>query len=265
MSEENLAIIKKFLEDAPPGEYEQCSAALQAVVTPEDAGLISQARSETLKSWSEKACRAVEVDGHNAIICPEALQEDGTYVDPITLKTFEYDFESREAKVTENTVEGSEFRGELQKELIDYAIGAYKENPVVGVFDKADGSLAIVLGSQSISLNNFRTGKTVAKYTLTQDGNLTGKIESIQHFFEKGNAVCQNDDECNVSTKFGNAKEVIKAIKAFEDKWLTDYKETLARIGEEIIFRLRRKFPISKTKINWENEIHGIGGMNVKK
>ena len=259
MSDGNIDIIKGFLENAPPGEYEQCSAALQAIVPDPEA--IEEARSETLKTWTEKECRAVEIDGHRMIICEEALQDDGSYLDPISLQTYKYDFESRELTPTETTVEGTEFRNSLQKELTKYAEGAYKENAVAGVYDKEDGSIAIVMGSESISLNNFRTGKTLAKYTITQDGKITGKIESMQHFFEKGNAVCQHDGSIDKSVAFGNAKDTVKAIKLFEEKWLQEYKETLERIGTDIIFRLRRKFPVSKTKINWMQEVTVGGGM----
>lgn len=120
---------------------------------------------------------------------------------------------------------------------------------------------AVVMGSESISLNNFRTGKTLAKYTISQEGKLTGKIESMQHFFEKGNAVCQHDGSCDKQVSFGNVKETVKAIKLFEETWLQEYKEALERIGSDILFRLRRKFPVSKTKINWLQEITVGGGM----
>ena len=262
MSEDPLDICKQFLENAPPGEYEQCSAALQSILP--DPDQIAQAREDTLKTWTQKQCRSVEIEDHRAVICEEALQSDGSYLDPVSMQTYQYDFETREYELTGNSVEGSEFRNSLQEEINSYVKGAYKENAAGGVFDTPEGNVVVVLSSESISLNNFRTGKTLAKYTITPDGKLTGHIDSMQHFFEKGNAVCQHGGDCEKEVSFGDAKGTIKAIKAWEESWLESYKETLERIGNEILFKLRRKMPIQKTKINWLQEITVGGGMQTK-
>ncbi|EAX96858.1 F-actin capping protein alpha subunit, putative [Trichomonas vaginalis G3] len=259
MSEsENIKIIKTFLANAPPGEYEQCTAALRSIVNDED--LINRARSETLKTWAEEECIVVDVEDHKVIICKEACQRDGIYVDPVTSSLITYDFESRIATPIGDQANMSDFAKELQEELTAYAKNAYKENAAAGVYDTNNG-IVIVLRGSSISLKNFRTGKTVAKYTLSKSGSLEGKIVSIQHFFEKGNAVCQHDGDCNTTCSFGDAKSVVKAIRTFEDEWLADYKTTLEKIGTNVLFQLRRKFPYSKQKINWQQEITVGGGM----
>lgn len=255
---ENLDIVKAFLANAPPGEYEQCTAALRSIIPDEE--LISKARADTLHEWAESECIAVEVEDHKVIICKEARQSDGVYFDPVTAQLITYDFESRVATPTGDSNGQGEFAKALQEELSAYVVKAYKENAAAGVYESG-GSITIVLRGSSISLKNFRTGKTVAKYTLSSSGSLKGKITSVQHFFEKGNAVCQHDGECNESCTYGDVKSVLKAIKNFEEKWLNDYKATLEKIGTDVLFQLRRKFPYSKTKINWQQEITVGGGM----
>ena len=260
MSEEIFESTKNFLQNAPPGEYEQCSNALKSILP--DPDVLVQARNETLQTWTQEQCRSVEINGHRAIICEEALQSDGTYLDPITMQTYQYNFESRVPTPTGNTVTGSEFRNSLQEEINSYVNKAYKENAAGGAFDTADGNVVIVLSSESVSLNNYRTGKTLAKYTVSPNGSLKGHINSMQHFFEQGNALCEHGGDCDKTVTFGDAKGTVKAIKLFEEKWLDSYKETLDKIGESILFKLRRKMPVQKTKINWLQEITVGGGMH---
>ena len=260
--EENpLEIAKAFLRNAPPGEYEQCTLALRSIVHSDE--LIDQARAETQQEWNEKECVVVEIDDHKGIICPEACVQTGKYIDPIAQEIFDYDYECRVFTKTGQKVQCSDFRNQLQEELSRYCLMAYKQDAAAGVYDCQDGSINIVLRSRSVSLMNFRTGKTIGRYNLSPDGSLIGTISSIQHFFERGNAVCQHDGHCNKTVTFGNAKEVVKAIKAFEDEWLDGYKNTLESIGADVLFKLRRKMPISKTKINWEREITVGGGMQI--
>jgi len=85
----------------------------------------------------------------------------------------------------------------------------------------------------------------------------------VQHFFERGNAVSQHNGRCDRVTKWGDADEVVKTIQFFEQEWLHTYQEALEKIGEDILFRLRRKIPVSKTKINWAHEITVGGGMKI--
>lgn len=258
---ENLEIINEILANAPSGEYEQCTAALRSIV--QDDELISQARSLTLPDWVEKECLLVDIDDHKALICKEASQGEGIYVDPTNQQIFAYDFESHTCSPTGDTIESTPFRDELQAELDAYVKTTYKENAGAGVYLNADGSISVVLRSSSVSLKNFRTGRTIAKYLINQDGSLTGNISSTQHFFERGNSVCSHDGDCNETIQFGDAKSVVNAISTFEDKWLRYYQATLEKIGADVLFQLRRKFPYTKQKINWQQEITVGGGMKL--
>ena len=149
----------------------------------------------------------------------------------------------------------------FKNEINDYVSKSYKENAAGGVYDTPDGNVVIVLSSESVSLNNFRTGKTLAKYTVSSDGSLKGHITSLQHFFEKGNALSEHGGDCDETVSFGDAKGTVKAINKFESKWLDTYKETLDKIGESILFKLRRKTTVQRTKINWLQELTVGGGM----
>ncbi|KAH0787211.1 F-actin-capping protein subunit alpha [Histomonas meleagridis] len=262
--ESETDVVSRFLEESPPGEYEQCSSVLSVLVS---KPTLLESRAATIKKWNMKQCTYVPISQHAAIICEEAAQSDGSFVDPITYKTFNYNFAYRRAEEIggEPEVPSNELREELQTKLTDYLSQTYHEQAAVGVYTTSKGSLVIYLRSSSISLENFRTGSVISRYVFEDNSTLSGKIESIQHFFEGGNAVCQNSATLSpVSINGDNVQQksaqIIEAIISFEEKWIKSVQETLTKIGEEGIACLRRKMPVTKTKINWRAELETGGG-----
>ena len=255
-----------FLLNAPPGEYEQCSAALSAIVT--NPSIVQSARSSTLVKWTEKECTPVEIDGHNAIICESGRLGEGQYLDAVTNKPFSYNFEQRSVSPgTAPAPQTSELREAVQKEILSYIENTYKQKAAAGAYISG-GSIVIILRASSISLRNFRTGHVIAKYTYS-GGNLSGRIDSYQHFFENGNAVCQYGAKLNKSVNSSSpaetAKAIVKAISAFEDDWYSEQSDALQTINTDGLKQLRREQNISKTGINWEQELAGVGGMGAFK
>lgn len=257
-NEPKAEIMSKFLENAPPGEYEQCWAALGQVG--EDLQVLKVARSNTLEKWTHKQCTAVEIGDHFAIICDEAKLEDGSYLDPYTNSTFTYGFDSKVAKPTGVTLtESSELRKAFQNRIVEYIGEAYKDQKAGGAYNMPDGSIAIICRAASISLRNFRTGMVIARYIYHPDGNLEGRIEALVHYFERGNALCQYGINYNAQIKQGLPEEIassaLNRIADFEEAFYEEYTTGLDKIGEEAMNLFRRKLPVTRTKINWETEL----------
>ena len=51
------------------------------------------------------------------------------------------------------------------------------------------------------------------------------------------------------------AKAVLRAIDDFEQNWLDAANTAFEKVGNEALFKLRRKFPVTHTKIDWEREL----------
>jgi hypothetical protein len=151
-------------------------------------------------------------------------------------------------------------RGQLQQLLTEYARTAYKSTIGVGVYD-TKSALLIVLRSSSISLKNFRTGNVIARYKLESNGKLTGTITVTQHYFETGNVMCHQSSKLETSVSGGDLPGAVAKIREFENQWLRSYLEAFDWLFNEGMTKLRRKIPVSGTKINWEAEFRGLAGM----
>ena len=146
-----------FLEKAPPGEYEQCSAALNSIVS--NPSTIQSARSATINKWNEKECNIVEVNGHNAIICAEGKLGQGEYLDAVTNQPFSYNFESRSVTPGSSPApESSPLRDAIQKEIGGYIETTYRENSAAGAYISGN-SIIIIRTSTSSSPSKFLSKK----------------------------------------------------------------------------------------------------------
>jgi len=255
-----------FLDNAPPGEYYQCAAALASILGSEES--LQPARDSTLVSWNEKQCTAVKIDDHYAIICEEAKISEGEYLDPVTNKVFGYNFETRQTQpATSMEPSSSPLRDSIQNAINDYLTKSYKEKAAGGAYISGS-SIKIVLRSSAVSLSNYRTGLVTARYTLSDSGNLSGRIQSFQHFFENGNAVCQFGADLKGKTigmddPDSTASSVIKAISAFEDNWYTEQNQALDSLSQEGFQQLRRERTIRNVRIEWYKEFTTGGGMGI--
>jgi hypothetical protein len=144
--------------------------------------------------------------------------------------------------------------------LVDYARAAYKSTVGVGVYD-AKSALLILLRSFSISLKNFRAGNLIARYKVESNGKLTGTISVTQHYCETGHVMCHQSSKLETTVPTGDLGQVVTKITEFENQWLRNYIEAFTWLFNEGTPKLRRKLPVSGTKINWEAEFRGIAGM----
>lgn len=253
-----------FLADSPPGEYAQIGAALQGVTNNREE--LEKARSATFERYAKDQCMYVFIGDHPALICDEALTESGAYIDPVTGLGFHYNPNSEMVTDTGlNVQESSPLRIALQQRIKDYCLQVYKQDHACGAYDLPDGAVGIVFRASSISLRNFRTGIITAHYKISKEGALTGQISAKLHFFEGGNAMLEYSKKVESTMKMTDpafiANSFVTKISMIESTWLQDLEDGLQKIGEEGLEKLRRKLPISKTKVDWEKELTSGGGM----
>jgi hypothetical protein len=259
-AEKQLRIATSFLVSAPAGEFDIVASDLESLSGSKP--LVQTASHRAFLDWNHARCGIVTVGGNNVIICDEAKVADGAYINPYTQTIVRFDQAAQKFVPTQERVPGSTpGRAQLQQMLIDYVKIAYKSNMAVGVYDKA--ALFIVIRSSSISLKNFRTGNIIARYKYETSGKLTGTIAVMQHYFETGNVMCSQAARLEAAVAPGDLAQVIEKIREFENQWLKSYLDAFDWLANEGMTKLRRKIPISGTKISWEAEFRGLAGMQV--
>ena len=251
----------RFLAEAPPGEFDDCVASLGQFA---DADVAAVAKKRCIEQWMMRNCVAVKVGDHNAIICEEARLPDGEFVDANTMKTFRYNFETRESEEgSGRSIESSDLRSTMQPIIQKFAASSMR-NGNCAVYDADDGVTIVVSGS-SISKKNYRTGGLVMRYKLSSSGQLSGSISLQAHFYENGNSVSEQVSEFNDTVSGSNDNDlsvnVVKKITNFYTKWTNSLQEGFDVLSREGLDQLRRKLPITRNHVNWRQEIIGAAAM----
>ena len=259
MSKDQTSIIKNLLEVTPPGEYDLAFRDLQIICQNTSIPSIPQ---NTRLTWLEKKYTPVKIDDHYAIICKEARVSNlGEYIDPVTFQLFTITLDPLVVQKNESVAQAqnSPTRQQYQDTFSKYVKTAYNSEAAAGVYPKADG-FSIILVGVSVNLKNFRTGSVIGNYSIENE-KVNGKISSIQHFYESGNAICEHISKISATFQPGDANDLLNCISEFESSWLSSLTQTLDRIFSTEMNKLRRKLPVTATKINWEAELRGVGGM----
>ncbi|KAH0785529.1 F-actin-capping protein subunit alpha [Histomonas meleagridis] len=250
-------VIASILYNSLPEEYEQCYSLLSEIV---DKTLLLEARAKTILKWNLRQCTYVPFQNYGAILCPEALQKDGTFYDPIACKTFQYDFSTCSAvgERRDPETEPSELRDCLQNIFIGYVRRSYHENSAIGVYDLPKQTIAIVIRSSFIDTSEYQSGSVISHY-LYCDNILSGRIESIQHFFEGLNTLCQNRSKLHPTyieedDDQKTAKKILDEIVRFEERWLDSISEAFSKASEGGLNKLRFQNPSKRSSINWKKE-----------
>ncbi|OHS96853.1 F-actin capping protein alpha subunit [Tritrichomonas foetus] len=249
-------IVKNFLENAHPGEFTQCKELLESV-SPSTKKVIKKNETKLYRNWAFNNYLTVSVGTHTAILCSEAQQSDGSFIDPVDFTSFTYDFKTKQIKETgmKPTTKSSKLRTKIQQKLKNYVESAYHEDFAFGVFDLPDDSIVIIIVSFSVSLENYRTGSVVSRYVLS-DSTLKGETKMKQHFFETGNVMCENgaklkDVHIDEETPEDISDHVLDEIISFEEKWLENVNKAFVQVNQEALKKLRRKVTIVREKIDW--------------
>jgi capping protein alpha len=298
--EEIRKIASRVLKEAPPGEFDECVNALKGFVP--DKEIITAVEKDTYRIWARSRVIYVTVgaDEHKALICEEACLGGDRYIDPTTSKSFTYDFANKKTvtatapvpqppSISENPEEETpEVPDEPQeldqaplseeeipstplREATQAAITKFTSNNindgVCGVYDK-DGGLAIAITGSSISKPNFRTGSVIFHFVY-QDGKLEGTIGFFAHFFENGNAVSNQDAKFSAAVAGGDdqatAQNISKQLSKFYNEWVDKIVAGFDALSEEGLNKLRRRLPITKTQINWQQELIGGAAVQARK
>jgi len=98
---------------------------------------------------------------------------------------------------------------------------------------------------------------------------LEGTISFFAHFFENGNAVTHQDAQFSADVSGGDDAAIAAAIGGqmakFYTEWTQKIQEGFELLSDEGLNKLRRRLPITKTHINWQQELYGGAAMQSKK
>jgi len=242
--EQKLKICNFFVGATCAGEQPKVVENLQHFLKEYDDDSVLQ----HLINRAENCCQIVD----GTIISDVTKSGDG-YINATKGKVMTLSMKNKMLAAEEGEdAESSEGASALQKELEKYIDSNYHQDAskAVAVVDGDEG-MNVIISADRINLSNYWSGQMCSRWTISEDGGVSGTITLKLHYFEGGNVMF----DAKKDTKWDGAaskepKDIKKAIATLE----TEYQQAWADYfgsQDKSIMSVRRALTMQKTKFDW--------------
>lgn len=269
--EELRAICKKFMLNAPPGEFMEVVTDIRGLVS--DETIINDVVPEAFREYNTEQMLVVDHGDHKIVICKEAQVGDNEYLDAVTQESVNFDHITR--KVTGSNGGAGQFGGAFE----EYRAAAQTEGQAYVADHYATGTLAafnadngvtIAISAAKFEPRNFWTGAWRSVWTASfapgknAEITLSGNVSISVHFYEDGNVQLNASNTLEAKCKGGataeaTAQAIFKAIGVAETKYQQALEGAYAMMDTSTFKALRRQLPVTASKVDWDKI-----GTNVK-
>ena len=127
------------------------------------------------------------------------------------------------------------------------------------VIEKSSNNFMVEVNCDRVRLENCHSGSFTACYNLDLNNNtVDGKAEIVCHYFEDGNVQLATNvlfDSITVKPD-PSLNNIFKQISRWENEIISKLQSMFEGINENILKSVRRVLPISKTKFEWNANLH---------
>merc|ERR1712137_682179 len=106
-----MNIVKKFMQNAPPGEFMEVVTDIRGLV--EDESIINDVVGESFEGYNLDQMLTVDNGDHKVIICREGCVNGSEFLDPVSQEVVSFDHITR--KVTSSAAGDQYFGGGLEE------------------------------------------------------------------------------------------------------------------------------------------------------
>lgn len=250
MSSDFGTIINQIIRDSPAGEIEEVYKDLITIAGEASKDTIIDAIGE----YNVVNTLPVDVEGKDIIV--SKYNKEGTkFVDPVNKVQFSVDHLHRKGfDIDSYDNELSAGQQKYVKALGDYLEENFPGKATSAVYPvpEEESKTAIIIVSTKYNPSNFWNGHWKSEYVYnSSDDTLTGSIAVNVHYYEDGNVSFKSSKEVSES----NVSDPIEAISAVEKSFEDELQITFSDLNEKQFKSLRRRLPITRSKVNWGKAI----------
>ncbi|PVU85884.1 hypothetical protein BB559_006772 [Furculomyces boomerangus] len=255
---EKIAKAAAFLKSSPPGEIDDVFNDIRGLVN--DDVVLQEEIGSYLAECNKAQFYSVNLPNtETKVLLTDYNQtDDGEFIDYETKNIFEFDH--LRLKVTNvrdysDEIEMDSFRDELQAEAEKYVSEHYLGGEA-RVFPN-DGNYVVCIINNKYSPENYWNGRWQCTWKYDTSTNmLSGTLKVNIHYYEDGNVqlavekscekeLIPEDDEQDLS------EFIFLIINNLEKEMQQSINENYDFLSENTFKDLRRKLPLTKSKIDW--------------
>ena len=192
------------------------------------------------------------------VISPLTKDSEGFYHDQGQKVKFKIGLESGEVEEAQATDIQNDLRNVVEQKVKEYLEKCYKmEVTRYNVYYDQDANKIVVLISvHNLNLKSFWSGEWLSTWELDIGGKgVKGTLRANTYYYEEGNIQFSLDTKFDGSAEGGDNAEVaanlVEFIKTSENSVQLELEKVYDELSENYIKPLRRKLPVTGTKMNW--------------
>lgn len=252
MTESNFdSVVSEIIFDTPAGEIQEVYNSLITLVGDNAKDTIL----DVIEQYNVKNNIPIDVDGKLVILSENNKSGASRYVDAVNGVSFTVDHLNKKGLDIEpmDNASSQEECKMLHDQLTAYTAKAYPGDVTVGVYPIADSQeFEIIAISTKYNPANFWNGDWRSKYIYDSAANeISGSIDVQVHYYEDGNVSFKS----NKTVEKTAATDVVEAISQIEQDFEKSLDTSFTDLNEKQFKALRRRLPITRSKVNWGKAI----------
>ena len=251
-------VAKYIIKKTPIGHLGKSLENLRSVVG-EQVMDTNDVKKE-IHNYGENHLSAVnnEVTNTKVVISPLTKDAEGFYHDQGQKVKFKIGIESGAVEEAQKTDIQNDLRDVIEQKVKEYLEKCYKmEVTRYNVyFNEGDNKIVVLISVHNLNLKSFWSGEWLSTWEFDISGKqVKGTLRANTYYYEEGNI------QFNLDTKFdGNADgadnssiadSLVDFIKTSENSVQLELEKVYDELSENYIKPLRRKLPVTGTKMNW--------------
>lgn len=251
-------VAKYIIKNTPVGHLNKSIENLKVIIG--DTIMNNPEVIKEINNYGENHFDPVQVEFINSkvVISPQTKDSDGYYYDQTQNVKFKMGPDGMSAIRAEKIEFSDTNRDAIEKALQSY-INKYYKNEVAKYnvyYDGVPNKIIIVISAHNLNLKNFWSGEWLSSWELDLNSmKLTGNIRANTYYYEEGNVQfnLNTNWDTEIIEKSGDAmaEEIINFIETSENSLQNDIEKVYDDFSDIYIKPLRRRLPVTGTKMNW--------------
>jgi capping protein alpha len=199
-----------------------------------------------------------EVTNSKVVISPLTKDSEGFYHDQGQKVKFKIGLESGAVEEAQSTEIHNDLRDAIESKVKEYLEKCYKMDVTKYnvYFDGSSNKIVVLISVHNLNLKSFWSGEWLSTWEFNISGKqVKGTLRANTYYYEEGNIQFNLDTKFNSSIQGGDnntiAVNLIEFIKTSENSVQLELEKVYDELSENYIKPLRRKLPVTGTKMNW--------------
>ena len=199
-----------------------------------------------------------ELTNTKVVISSLTKDSEGFYHDQGQKVKFKIGLESGAVEDAQSTDVSNDLRNAVESKVKQYLDKCYKMDVTKYnvYFDAAANKIIVLISVHNLNLKSFWSGEWLSTWELDINGKqIKGTLRANTYYYEEGNIQFNLDTKFNGNANGGDnnaiATSLVEFIKTSENSVQLELEKVYDELSENYIKPLRRKLPVTGTKMNW--------------